>query len=1194
MLRARILIFFLYISMVSLILLACGDAPSVPGVSNPPPTDTGNQAKDQGTTSGTETTLIDLGPTPTDSDNDVIEFAYPPCETNGDCESGYCIDYEAGPSECSEICIENCPDEYMCKGLDTFGPDLTFVCVKDVSTPCKSCELNSDCGGSTDECVEIGGAKFCATTCESFLECDQAYGCVNGHCIPDTESCICTADIVGTKRTCENTNDVGTCYGVETCTGAAGWEDCTAPAATLEICDGIDNDCNGISDDGISDGAICQIENPNTGTSCPGKQVCMGVQGLQCDGDAPVEESCDGKDNDCDGVIDEGFTDTDGDKIADCQDPDIDGDGDLNANDCAPMDASIHQGALEVCDGKDNNCILGIDEGFLDTDSDNKANCVDEDDDDDGVIDTQDCAPLNNQVFPGNEELCNGLDENCNVKIDEGFGDLDADSIADCIDSDIDGDLDPNDSDCAPKNSTIHAAANEICDGIDNNCSAGIDENFSNTDGDALANCIDSDDDNDSILDNEDNCPLDFNPDQGDSDKDGIGDACDILEPGPLSKLDIVSAAGNLGESIASKALVVGDKVTLYAAGFDNQGLYLGEQPAYWTVGGTVDAVPYGPSPSIIFTALTANTNGMITATSTKAGVSSASTGIFTVSYAPVDPSVLENSLIYSDKTELATGTELTTVYVELVDAAGAEVETPFDVEISSTLGLLLGPVISLGGGVYKQSLQSGSVPGVAIISAQINGQLIQNSQTIDIIELIDLAKKGISKIDCTNYQQFEGKDILVTGGTITINTKGCGPITLGRLRVLNNSVLTHDGCSATPNRMELNVSELQLDPSASINVQGKGFYAGYSGPLGTGNLPKGAGGSHGGQGTASLEQIATYGALAQPRHHGGGGGAGSYSVSGCGGGVASINVIGNGKASINGTITANGAPGIQVDQSKSPTHGAGAGGSIFISANMILGSGTLTADGGSSIKTNCKGWSTCTSPSRHGGGGGRIALVGYTLVAGSFAAPGIFDKVHTFGGWGPEGLYSAAGTVWIQANDDEYGNLIVNNNGNSSTATTLLPMIPEGTVIEVSKTTITDYGKFVNERHVGWQVNPNVLQGSPSTLTDDIVATVLNNDVNKLYFNPKDKVDQLTEVGNKYRGFLRLDRLEIRGNASCDVSGDIIVLKGDMHSGGIAPSFNVSPGSKLTANIFEFPGVLSASITGNIDAQLKFCADCN
>ena len=140
MLRARIPISFLYVLLVSLILLACGDDPSVPGVSNPPPTDTGKQANDQGTTSGTETTLIDLGPSPTDTDNDVIESAYPPCETNEDCDSGYCIDYEAGPSECSEICIENCPDGYMCKGLDTFGPDLTFVCVKDVSTPCKSCE----------------------------------------------------------------------------------------------------------------------------------------------------------------------------------------------------------------------------------------------------------------------------------------------------------------------------------------------------------------------------------------------------------------------------------------------------------------------------------------------------------------------------------------------------------------------------------------------------------------------------------------------------------------------------------------------------------------------------------------------------------------------------------------------------------------------------------------------------------------------------------------------------------------------------------------------------------------------------------------------------------------------------------------------------------------------------------------------
>jgi hypothetical protein len=54
-----------------------------------------------------------------------------------------------------------------------------------------------------------------------------------------------------------------------------------------------------------------------------------------------------------------------------------------------------------------------------------------------------------------------------------------------------------------------------------------------NTDGDSLGNACDEDDDNDTVLDASDNCPLVANPDQKDTDKDGIGDACDAINNRP-------------------------------------------------------------------------------------------------------------------------------------------------------------------------------------------------------------------------------------------------------------------------------------------------------------------------------------------------------------------------------------------------------------------------------------------------------------------------------------------------------------------------------------------------------------------------------------------------------------------------------------------------------------------------------------
>jgi hypothetical protein len=130
-------------------------------------------------------------------------------------------------------------------------------------------------------------------------------------------------------------------------------------------------------------------------------------------------EICDGKDNNCDGQVDEGF-DTDGDGYTICE-------GDCNDN-----DPGIYPGAPEVCDGKDNNCNGQIDEGvkltfYRDTDRDGYG---------DPVITTLaclqpagyisnnlDCNDANATIYPGAPELCDGLDNNCNGQIDENAGD---------------------------------------------------------------------------------------------------------------------------------------------------------------------------------------------------------------------------------------------------------------------------------------------------------------------------------------------------------------------------------------------------------------------------------------------------------------------------------------------------------------------------------------------------------------------------------------------------------------------------------------------------------------------------------------------------------------------------------------------------------------------------------------------------
>ncbi len=413
------------------------------------------------------------------------------CTSDDECDSGLCLEGAAG-RECARVCgSDGCPEGFACSGLSVAGPDPMSICLPDVIPFCRPCTDDADCIRyplDTESFCRSSGAEgaFCTTSCSEDRPCPDGHECgPEGHCV-QLEPCDCTqpASNIGYSTFCQVGNQAGLCEGERWCS-AQGLTECDAPVPAKEECDLADNDCDGAVDEDVPV-LPCQKASPHG--VCDGSTSCEGGQTV-CKAMEPSPESCDGADDDCDGEIDEAgaagcstsFLDADGDGFGSTQaictcspQPGYVG----NSLDCNDQDLEQSPAGIEMCDGKDNNCDSVVDE-MCDLDGDGYCGqpftvfgpgyvCV---------FGSLDCNDLEHSIHPDAVELCDAVDNDCDLEKDEGC-DLDGDGYCGKV-ALVSGEAlvcQHAAIDCNDQDAEVHPDAAEPCNFVDDDCDGKKDE----------------------------------------------------------------------------------------------------------------------------------------------------------------------------------------------------------------------------------------------------------------------------------------------------------------------------------------------------------------------------------------------------------------------------------------------------------------------------------------------------------------------------------------------------------------------------------------------------------------------------------------------------------------------------------------------------------------------------------------------
>jgi hypothetical protein len=453
------------------------------------------------------------------------------CADHADCEGGWCLHGPDG-AVCTVECVDSCPGGWACRGEPLFGSaEMTSVCVPSSGQACKSCETSDACQGVAT-CTLLGEPGEgelegrCLLPCGGLeAACPEGFLCSPRPvaeedepawiCAPPSGEACCAEATRDVEEPCNIGGSAGSCDGVRTCRGEDGWGPCTGPMPVAEVCDGQDNDCDGLVDEGLSLGCscgdgVCSVAGGEDARLCP--TDCAACGDATC---SPGESPKDCPEDCCRGASSAGSGCGDGFCMgfgcgespescpADCgtacgngacdrgESPQICPDDCTNAvcgnHQCEPTDGGP-EACPSDCGPRCGDCLCDPGEGFLDCPID-CGSCGD------GV-----CSPC---VLLAENAGCaadcpDARGETCNGADDDEDGLTDEEGAFGCVRYFADGDRDgagaalgsrclcsaepPFDAsgadDCDDRNAAIAPEADELCDGRDNDCDGEVDEDF--------------------------------------------------------------------------------------------------------------------------------------------------------------------------------------------------------------------------------------------------------------------------------------------------------------------------------------------------------------------------------------------------------------------------------------------------------------------------------------------------------------------------------------------------------------------------------------------------------------------------------------------------------------------------------------------------------------------------------------------